>query len=161
MPESKTTPTIKQLQGGVIIPLNIQEVQRENEEGQLETFYLFERIKLNQHNPPGLTQVKREAVKALQTDLQNHIYLEYDQGSQSSLLALSQKAERKGLTSIVDECQKIMDWIEGCLTHYYTQKDTMLAATTEQDVCGVNWDFKANCPKPSDLKTLKEIRGMF
>jgi len=161
MLESKQIPAIKQLQGGVLIPYNIQEVQRENDEGQLETFYKFDRIKLDQRNLPNLTQVQKAVIGALQSDLHEYIYPEYDQASQNTILALAQKAERQGFTDIVTECGKVMDWVDSCLSHYYTQKDAIIAAANEQDVCNVNWDFVGNCPKTSDLKTLKEIRAMF
>lgn len=161
MPESKNIPEIKKLQGGVLLPYNIQEVQREDDEGQLETFYVFGQFKLDQRSLPDLNQVRKEVVRALQADLHRHILPEYDDKSQNSINAYSQKAQRLGRSDIQDECEKILDWVDMCLDHYYTQKAAIFSAISEQDVCNVNWDFQANAPKPGDLKSLEEIRGMF
>lgn len=46
MPESKEQPRIKRLQGGILAPFNIQEIEREEEDGNTETFYKYNQIKI-------------------------------------------------------------------------------------------------------------------
>jgi len=161
MPEAKNIPKIRKLQGKVQLPYNVREKTRTDEDGNQEIYYAFDRLNLNQAQLPSLEQAKKQVVTALQADLHKHIYPEYDQGSQASIQAIAQKAERNGLSDIADECEKIFNWIEDCLDYYYARKDDILNATDEQSLVTINWNFVGNVPKPSDLKTLREIKGMF
>lgn len=161
MPQSKTIPEIRKLRGQIQIPYNVQQKTRTDEDGNEETYYAFDRLKIGQAQLPSLDQAKRYVVKALQADLHGHIYPEYDQSSQATIQALAQKAERDDQTSIVDECEAIFNWINDCLDYYYGKKDDLLSAADESSLIQVSWDFAQNVPKPSDLKTLREIREMF
>ncbi len=160
MPESKQMPEIKRLQGGVIVPYNAEQITRANEEDEQEIFYKFRRIKLNQQPLPSLFDVKKTIIRQLQQDLHEHIYINYDPGAQNTINAYAQKARRQGRSDIEDECERILDWIDNCLDHYYTTKSNILSATNSSDVIVMNWDFN-DYPKPSDLKSLREIREMF
>lgn len=59
MPESKTFPQVKKLQGGILIPYGAKEIQRENYYGVTDTFYQYGQIKLNQKQMPHLDQIKQ------------------------------------------------------------------------------------------------------
>lgn len=161
MPESKHFPQVRQLQGGVLVPFNVQQQTRTDEDGEQTTFYRFGQVKLEQRNLPALSQVQHTAWRELQRALHDHIYPRYDQGSQSTIQAYAQRAERQGRSDIVAECEKIMDWIDACLMYYYAKKDAIYAATTEGELVGIAWDFGADVPFPDDVLSLKAIRGMF
>lgn len=161
MPEAKQIPEIKRLQGGVIIPYNVQQVTRTNEDDEQETFYVFDRIKLNQQILPKLEQVKKIIAEQLRHDLHKHIYPHYDEGSQSTIQAYAMQAQNQGRGDVYTECEKIMNWIDEVLSYYYSVKDSVDAATDESGVTGVNWDFAKDKPAPSDLKSLKEIKAMW
>ena len=161
MPESKNTPQVKRLQGGILVPCNMQQVTRTNEEDEQETFYKFDRIKLNQHSLPGLDDLKKHIVQQLQEDLHAHVFVHYDLGSQNSINGMAQQANRLDRTDIMDECKAILDWVGDCLGYYYTKKDALLGASDDTSLAGVMWDFEANAPKPNALKSLREIQGMF
>lgn len=161
MPQSKNIPQIRKLQGKVQIPYNVQQKTRTDEDGNEETYYTFDRLKIDQAQLPSSDQVKRELVEALRSDLHQHIYPEYDQGTQSSIQALAQKADRDDQTEIVDKCEEVFDWIESCLDYYYDKKDKISSAEDESSLIQVSWDFVENVPKPSGLKSLREIKDMF
>lgn len=159
MPESKNTPQVKRLQGGILIPYNV--VTHTNEDDEQITFYKFDRIKLNQHSLPDLNNIKNYIVQQLRENLHTHIFVHYDLGSQNSIGALAQKAQRQDKADILDECEAILSWVGDCLSYYYTKKDEILATVDEANLIGVAWDFEASIPKPNTLKSLREIRGMF
>lgn len=159
--ESKSFPNLSKLQGGVIVPCNVQEVSRETEDGTTETFYVYDKLKLNQKMLPNLEQAKAEIIKALNSDLQQYIYIRYDQGTQQTISAYAQKANRLGRSDIQDECEKIFDWIDSVLSYYDTQKNNIQQATDEQSMIQVIWDFDANVPMPSGLLGWRYIRDMF
>jgi len=161
MPESKQNPEIKRLQGGVILPYNVQQVTRTNEDGEQETFYTFDRVKVDQQILPKLEQVKKIIVEQLRHDLHKHIYPNYDEGSQSTIQAYAMQAQNQGRPDIYDECDEIMTWIDDVLSYYYSTKDSVVAATDETGITEVNWDFASDKPVPSDLKSLKEIKAMW
>ena len=161
MPESKQYPQIERIQGGVVVPYNVSRVTREEEDGTQAAFYVFDKIKLDRQDLPSLESIKRHIVQQLRQDLHAHVFVHYDLGSQNSINGLAQKAQRKGRSSIQDECQAILDWVDDCLGYYYAKKDEILAATDEANLTGVAWDFEANHSKPVTLKSLREIREMF
>lgn len=161
MPQSKNIPQIRKLQGKVQIPYNVQQKTRTDEDGNEETYYAFDRLKIDQAQTPSLDQAKRHIAQELETDLHKHIYPEYNNGTQNSINGYSRKAQKLGLQSIEDECEKILDWTDACLDYYYSRKDEVLSAADESSLIQVSWDFAQNVPKPSDLKTLREIREMF
>ncbi len=161
MPESKQYPQIERIQGGVVVPYNVSQVTREEEDGTQATFYVYDKIRLERRDLPGLDNVKQHIVQQLRADLHAHVFVNYDLGSQNSINGLAQKAQRQGKSSIQDECQAILDWVDDCLGYYYAKKDEVLAATDEAGLTGVVWNFKANHPRPETLKSLREIRGMF
>ena len=161
MPESKNTPQVKRLQGGILIPYNVQQITRTNEDDEQVTFYEFDRIKLNQHELPGLNDVREYIVQQLREDLHVHVFTHYDLGSQNSINGMAQRANRLDRTDIMDECEAILDWVGNCLGYYYTKKEALLGASDEVSLIEVAWNFEVNVPKPDALKSLKEIRGMF
>ena len=161
MPESKQMPEIKRLQGGVILPYNVQQITRTNEDDEQETFYKFDRIKLDQQTLPTLEQVKKHVVEQIRQDLHAHIYPNYDEGSQSTIQSYAMQAQGQGRSDIYNECEKIMNWIDDVLSYYYLIKDNVEAATDEVGTTGVNWDFASDKPAPNDLKSLKEIKAMW
>jgi len=161
MPESKEFPKIKNLHGGIVVPYNAKQKIRINENDVEEAFYVFQRVKLNQVVKPNLQQSKKCVWQQLQSDLHSHIYPKYDQGSQSTLQAYAQRAERQGRSDIVAECDKIMDWLDSCLSYYYDKKEAIYAVVDEAALVGVAWDFETDVPLPGDVLSLKAIRGMF
>ena len=161
MVESTAMPSIRRLHGGVLIPYNAAEATRENENGESETFCRFQQVKLNQHVLPGLAAAQTVVWKELQKDLHGHIYPHYDQGSQSTIQAYAQRAERLGRSNIVDECGKILDWIDECLSYYYTKKDAIFATSDTNELMLVNWNFSTNQSVPKNLMGLRAIKGMF
>ena len=161
MPQSKNVPEIRQLQGKIQIPYNVKPKTRTDEEGAEETYYEFDRLIIDQVQTPNLDQIKRYVSQALRGDLSKHIYTEYDQGNQATIQALAQKAERQSLTNVVDECEAIFDWVEATLDYYHMVRDDIVSAVDEGSVVQVIWDFVTNVPKPSTLKTRREIQGMF
>jgi hypothetical protein len=161
MPESKQIPEIKRLQGGIILPYKVQQTTRMNEDDVQETFYKFNRIKLDQQLLPSLSEAAQHIWRQLQIDLHNYIYAHYDQGSQSTIQMYTQKADRQGRSDIVAECDKVMNWIDTCLAYYYNKKNNIHAAADETSLISITWNFKTDVPITNDLLSLKSIGEMF
>lgn len=184
--ESRHFPEICRLRGGVLVPSNVREVQKEDEEGTEETFYQYDIIKLKQKTLPSLQQAQEVVWRHMQQDQHAHILPEYDQGTQASVQASAQEAEVTirevkedqesdnpeytaseaeeiiaQMKDIVAECKLIYGWIRDCLKYYYARKDEIFAASDQNELANVTWDFAENVPRPDGLKTLREIEGMF
>ncbi len=185
MVESKNTPQLQKLQGSWIIPCCVQEVQKEDDEGSLETFYQYREVRSGAKKP-SLTEAQQVVWRYLQECLHEHIYPEYDQGSQSSIQGMGQDAEvtirevrddqklespqyteqeaaaiETQMKEIITECRAVKNWINDCLGYYYGKKADIFAASSIDDLMLVTWDFAQNVTKPESLKTLSEIREMF
>jgi len=158
MSEAKNRPETQKIHHGVLIPCNIHEVQRETEEGTSETVYRYEEIQLSQSNLPNNKRLRRAIANRLNQHLREYLYSRYDQGTQSTIQGFALKADRLGRSDIVDECEKILDWIAGVLDYYDTAKQSILSGSGDPQA--VQWDFEADVP-PQNLRGWREIRAMF
>lgn len=152
-------PVVYKNKNYLIVPFNINEIVTTEEDEEIITynFCLYkEKFRSNK-----LHYIKNIVWKMLEYDLHNHIYPEYNQGSQSSIQGYANKAKDEDKFDIYEECKKIQEWIDSCLTYYYDKKDEIFYATSVEDVTVVNWNFIQNVPKPNNLLKLREIKEMF
>jgi len=134
MTQSKDFPQIQKLQGGVLIPCNIQ--QFENEE---ETGYKYTQLKMT--NPGTFASYQQAVWRELQADLGRIIHNMYDQGEQATISGYAIKAANLGRQDIIDVCLPVQAWIDSVLEYYDTKKVEVFAAANEFELLSVNWDF--------------------
>lgn len=159
--QSKEFPQIKVLQGKILVPYNVRQIQVEQEEGPDETAYLYN---LYKHDPgpaiDNLEHWKQVIWKLLQKDLHAHVYGTYDQGEQATISAYGSRAIAADRQDIVDECVAVQDWIDDVLDYYDVRKAAVFGAATQEELVSVNWDFPGDKPS-TDRKDWRDIKAMF
>lgn len=93
---------------------------------------------------------------ALRFACRAYIFTQYDDGTQASLNALFTEAVASGYANRVAKIRLALDWIKGCLDHYYSVKDAIGKAA---DPAAVSWDFlqfDATIPEVS----LRDVRAL-
>jgi hypothetical protein len=161
MLESKSMPTIRRSNQGVLVPYCVTQVTREAENGGSETFYRFQQIRLDQAQLPSLDQAAKQVWRKLQADLHQYIYARYDPGTQQTIQAYAQKADHLGRSDIVDECERIFDWVDDVLAYYDQRKAAVFGAGNEAELVSVSWDFPGSVPIPGGMVGWRDIRAMF
>ena len=160
--QSKDYPQIQKLQGVMLVPYNVRQIQIEMEEGELpEDWYEYQVYK----HPIGpdksnLSHWQQVVWRLLQQDLHAHVYGTYDQGEQATISAYGARALSQDRQDIVAECVVVQDWIDDVLGYYDVRKSQIFAATTEAELTGVTWDFPGDKPC-TDRKDWRDIKGMF
>lgn len=88
-----------------------------------------------------LSDVQAARIAKMKREVKAYIYRKYDDGTQSSLNALFVEGVASGYANRVATIKTVLEWVKTVLTHYYTQKATILAMTTAQDAEAVTWNF--------------------
>lgn len=156
MTSGNVFPEITKLQNKLLVPYNVFEVFDEDS----NKMYNYELLKLEITITPSLDDYKKIVCANLEKDVQNFIYLHYPIGTQSTLQSFSIKGMRTGNSDVVSECEKIFNWIEVILEYYNNKKNSILVASSENGVASVNWNFKNDVIKPTNLKGWREIKAM-
>ncbi len=158
--QSKDFPTIRRLQGKILVPYNVSEVTI-GEEGEQETAYAFQLYKHEVGPDVNNLEYWQQVVwKLLQKDLHTHVYGIYDQGEQATISAYGARAIAAERQDIIDECITVQDWIDDVLEYYDVRKAAVFGATTQEELVGVNWDFPGDKPC-ADRKDWRDIKAMF
>lgn len=154
-------PAIVQLQGCTLVPFNAISDNRTNEDGTIQTGYAYDlHREPGMADPAALQRWQNVIWKHLQAALHSHVYGTYDQGEQATILAYGARAMGLARQDIVDECLAVQNWIDSVLGYYDQRKDAIFAASTEQALVSINWDFPADMPC-TDRKDWRAIRAMF
>jgi len=90
---------------------------------------------------PPLDELKQQKLRQLKKELQNFIYSHYDQGTQASFIALYQQAKEQNNTVVLTQIQKVWDWINSVLSYYYSKKESIKNATTQDELDNITWDW--------------------
>jgi len=88
-----------------------------------------------------LEHLKQDKLSQLKQELQNFIYSHYDQGTQASFSALYQQAKEQNNTNALTQIQKVWDWIQSVLDYYYSKKEAIKNATTQDELDSITWDW--------------------
>ena len=155
MTQSKTFPKIQKLQGSVLVPYNVHQVERADEIGT-ETFYEYGVLKI----PKALSFGEYQALiwRQLQSELHQHIYAVYNQGEQASISGYAIKASSLGRTDITEACLPVQEWIDSVLDYYDSKKVEIFATTSKHDLISVTWDYSVvECPAKVDWRVIKAM----
>lgn len=160
--QSRDYPKIQKLQGAMLVPYNVKQIQIEMEEGEpAENWYEYQQYKHSIGPDKSNLQYWQQVIwRLLQQDLHTHVYGTYDQGEQVTISAYGARALSLGRQDIVDECIVVQDWINGVLGYYDERKNQIFAATTETGLTGVTWDFPGDKPC-TNRKDWRDIKAMF
>jgi len=91
--------------------------------------------------PPSLDKLKQQKLRQLKQELQNFIYSHYDQGTQASFTALYQIAKEQNNTNALTQIQRVWNWINSVLNYYYSKKDAIKNADTQNELDNIIWDW--------------------
>lgn len=139
MVESKSFPKVQKLQGVWIIPCCVQEVQREDDEGVMETFYRYQEIRLD-GSKPQLADVRKHVLTELNRQNNSYILSHYGQGTQQKFQQLWDNPDVS--QTVKDQVKLVSDWIDTVLAHYYEKKKYIRdTASTIDEIMQVQWDF--------------------
>ena len=160
--QSREYPRIQRLQGKILVPYNVRQIQIGMEEGEPpEDWYEYDEYR---HDVgPDLKNLpywQGVVWKLLQRDLHTHVYGTYDQGEQATISAYGARAISLNRQDIVDECMVVQVWIDAVLDYYDQKKAAVFAAANEAELTGVTWDFPGDKPC-TDRKDWRDIKAMF
>ena len=158
MVKSNDYPEIIKLQGNIITPYCINEVEIEDEAGtRTEYQYLEHRAPDTGQRLPGVEEQRAIVYEACETDLHSHVFSRYPVSSQTSILAHFMRAQMAGRNDIIEACEAVQDWCSSCVSYFRS----LIAATYSQDPLTVSWDFSDNCPIPDGMLSLSDIETMW
>jgi len=89
-----------------------------------------------------LEHLKQDKLVQLKQELQSFIYSHYDQGTQASFIAFYQLAKEQNNTTALTQIQKVRDWINSVLNYYYSKKEAIKNATTQDELFSIVWDWQ-------------------
>jgi hypothetical protein len=151
MTQSKDFPQIQKLQGGVLIPCNVQQFENEGETG-----YKYTQLKMT--NPGTFESYQQVIWRKLQSDLSQTIHSMYDQGEQATISGYAIKAANLSRQDIIDVCLPVQAWIDSVLEYYDTKKIEVFAASNEFELLSVAWDFSSfNSHTRVDWRAIKAM----
>jgi len=92
---------------------------------------------------PGYTldELKEYKLAKLKKEFEDFICSHYNQGTQASFLSLYQIAKDSGNTDVINEIQKVWDWISSVMAYYYQTKNEIRNAETEEALDEIIWDW--------------------
>jgi len=139
--EQSTTklPDFGATRGQVVFRYNHQQLERENEQGETETYWqcTSERLaKKDLPRTPAEADHRTMILDRLTTEVNVYINAHYDQGSQASYQALFSLPTTP--QAVKDEILPIWPWIQAVMAYYYGKKAEIRDGEEWQDV---TWDF--------------------
>lgn len=162
MVESTVKPEVQQLQGAYMVPYNVRQETREDEDAQ-RVVWVYDVIRvgsLRGLRRNDLDQWKKETIKQLNNELHEHIYKVYDPGTQMTINGYAVRALHEGRSAVVEECRKIQDWVDQVLDYYDAKKLALAAASTDDERMSVTWDFARDVPL-NEFIDWRNIKSMF
>ena len=158
MVKSNDYPEIVRLQGDIITPYCINEVEIDDDaRTRTEYQYLEHRVPDTGQQLPDEHQQRGIVYAACEADLHAHVFARYPVSSQTSILAHFMRAQMAGRNDIIEACEAVQTWCSSCVSYFRS----LIAATYSQDPLTVSWDFAANCPAQLDLLSLGDIETMW
>jgi hypothetical protein len=156
MTQSKEYPTIKKLQGKILVPYNVKQITIQGED-QESIAYEYDQLRMDY---PGPFELYQNLIwRRLQSDLQRYVYGNYDPGEQATLTGYAVRATNLGRQDIVDICLPVQAWIDNVLAYYDGKKTEIFTASDMAGVMSVTWDFAGDQPNPNrvDWRDVKEM----
>jgi len=141
MIEQSTTrlPDFGESRGQVIFRYNHQQLDRENDQGEIETYWLCTHDRLPRKSvpkTPAETEHRAMLLERLTTEVNTYINAHYDQGSQASFQALYSLPATP--QAVKDAILPLWPWIQAVMAYYYGKK---AAIRDGENYAAVSWDF--------------------
>ncbi len=138
--ESKEKPVISKLQGKILIPYNIEQKTR-IENNQTEEYYQYSLLKLSFDSDISSQALKAKVKAELKKQNDEYIYSKYSPGTQQTMQALY--ADSNTTTEHKALIISVWDWIRktDVLPYYYSKKVEIENATSVEALLDIVWDF--------------------
>lgn len=100
---------------------------------------------------PTLSDLKQAALTRLDDETRDYVLSRYSMERQTSLIAFATFAIAQNMPNRLAKVGEVMAWIESVLTYHYTHVQAIEAATTEEELSAVQWDFNTMTASDPDV----------